>query len=202
MEPDLHAYGTLLSSVALAIALADVFARSATGIKTVIAGIDRLILKDKDRENHSDSAAFLLGYILGLPCFCYQPDVKEALGMFLESRGSMEVYRQPILKNILKSKDMKDGNSMSNSNGNSAGFIQDLFSTFSTSFKIPSKQKDSSISSNATVGSSSVGSSIIVPPMSTPDIDEENDLFGVGRVLVWLMAPVAAEVLKYGKRIG
>jgi hypothetical protein len=29
-------------------------------------------------------------------------------------------------------------------------------------------------------------------------MEEDEKLFGVGRILVWLMAPVAAEYLKYG----
>jgi hypothetical protein len=32
-------------------------------------------------------------------------------------------------------------------------------------------------------------------------VSEDERLFGIGRVLIWLMAPVAAEQLKYGKTV-
>lgn len=56
----------ILSGVGiLAAIIFDVLSRNAVGIKCAIAGFDRLLMKDSEREAHSDGAAFMLGYLLG-----------------------------------------------------------------------------------------------------------------------------------------
>ena len=37
--------------------------------------------------------------------------------------------------------------------------------------------------------------------INAPSASQKDDMLGLGRVLIWLMAPVAAEYLKYGKTV-
>ena len=50
-------------------------------IKLVVAGLNRLFLKDPEREARVQAATFLVAYLLGLPCFCFSPNVLEAVRM-------------------------------------------------------------------------------------------------------------------------
>ena len=40
-----------------------------------------------------------------------------------------------------------------------------------------------------------------LPLPGTPVIDEEDQVFNIGRVLIWLLTPVAAEQLRYGQTV-
>ena len=54
-----------------------------------------MILSDNERQAHCDSSAFLVGYLLGLPCFCFKPDVVEAVKLLREYPDSLNAYKQP-----------------------------------------------------------------------------------------------------------
>lgn len=56
----------------------------------VLAGLNRLFLRDAERESRVQAATFLVAYLLGLPCFCFRPNVLETLRMAEspESRGN------------------------------------------------------------------------------------------------------------------
>jgi len=56
--------------------------------KDAIAGWTRLFTQDSERNSQTEAAAFYLGYVLGLPCFAFQPVAKEALTMELECSDS------------------------------------------------------------------------------------------------------------------
>ena len=95
----------------------DVGVRQGKGLKLASAGLERLVLKDSERETHSDGAAFLVGSLLGLPCFCFRPDVTEALKMLRDSPESLEVYRQPKAAGLSSSGGKKASSSSSSSFG-------------------------------------------------------------------------------------
>jgi hypothetical protein len=81
----------------------DVTFRQATGIRQAAAGLDRLILRDEERQAHCDGSAFLAGYLLGLPCFCYKADVSEAVRLLSDAAESLSVYKQPAAQRIVAS---------------------------------------------------------------------------------------------------
>lgn len=51
---------------------------SATGWRRLRRGLTRLIADDPARAAHTDAAAFLISYLLGLPWLCYRPDGRRA----------------------------------------------------------------------------------------------------------------------------
>jgi hypothetical protein len=174
---------------------ADIFKRGAKGITAAIAGIDRLILKDNERQAHCDAASFLSGYLLGLPCFCYQSDVSEALKLLRESSELLNVYKQ---------KKINPNNFKLKSTGN-------FFSTFFS--EIISGKSESSSSRNNEINSNddeknymkeknfAKGSDSFLMTLNQSNelkSRQEESLINLGRVLIWLMAPVVAESLRYG----
>ena len=162
---DIHSYATLLGISAASIIALDLFNRDSKGIKSAISGFDRLVLRDTDREMHCDGAAFLVGYLLGLPCFPFKTDTVEALKLLRDHPEALEVYKQPVATTTTTNR-MK-GVVVSNK-------------------KITDIVKD--------------GNPIFdLPPL--PNSSSNNDILSLGRVLIWLMAPVAAENLKYGKLV-
>lgn len=78
----MHYDTTIPSAVAVITAAAvavDVWKRSGSTSKLVLNGMNRLFLKDVERESRAEAGAFLAGYITGLPCFAFQPSAIEAL---------------------------------------------------------------------------------------------------------------------------
>jgi hypothetical protein len=69
--------------------------RQGSSIRKAAAGLERLLLSDEERVAHCDGSALLVGYLLGLPCFCYRPDVVEAVKLLRESPDSLDAYKQP-----------------------------------------------------------------------------------------------------------
>mmetsp|Transcript_12166 Transcript_12166/g.17539 ORF Transcript_12166/g.17539 Transcript_12166/m.17539 type:complete len:528 (+) Transcript_12166:3-1586(+) len=57
--------------------------------KEAIAGLNRLITVDTERQCQSEAAAFFAAYSLGLPCFVFQPNALEAAVMIFESEKKM-----------------------------------------------------------------------------------------------------------------
>lgn len=74
---DLHPFATLFGCACALVVAYDVVTRKGEGLKLATKGFDRLILRDDERAAHCDSASFLVGYLLGLPCYPYKPDILE-----------------------------------------------------------------------------------------------------------------------------
>lgn len=138
---DLHPWATLVGSVGALVTVGDAIFRKGQFLRAAVQGIERLTVQDEEREEFLDASGFVMGYLLGLPCFAFQPDVTEALKMIRESPASMEGYKI-------------------------SGDKRELFSSFK--------------------------SRSAMTPYSPGNDDY---LEGLGRVLVWLMAPIAAEVI-------
>eukprot|EP00953_Heterococcus_sp_UTEX-ZZ885_P016746 9397-Heterococcus_DN1.PRE.2 len=84
LAPVLHMDATLpaVLSIATAGAVAfDLLKGGAGYSRKILAGMNRLFLRDVDREARAEAAAFLVAYLSGLPCFAFQPNVVEALRM-------------------------------------------------------------------------------------------------------------------------
>ena len=154
-DQGLHNWGSLVFGVVVAAGGLDIALMEGQSLRKAAAGLDRLVLADAERESHSEAAAFLTGYLLGVPSFCYQPDVPEALRMLADYRESMSVFKR---------KAARDGRSP------------------------PVSASDATCTSLAYV---------------EPDVGGGGDTPGLalGRVLVWMLAPVAAEQLRYGQAV-
>lgn len=50
-------------------------------VSLVLSGWNRLFLRDPERECRVQAATFLTAYLLGLPCFCFSPNVLEVMRM-------------------------------------------------------------------------------------------------------------------------
>lgn len=61
-----------------AAAFLDFTQRQGQELRLVLSGLNRLFLRDPEREARAQAAAFLSAYLLGLPCFCFSPSVLEA----------------------------------------------------------------------------------------------------------------------------
>lgn len=203
---DIHPYATIYTSALLVLGGYDVFIRQGQSIKDGIAGVERLILRDNQRQAHCDAAAFLGGYLLGLPCFCYQPDVIESLKMITDTPLAFNAFQQPKSSNVAAIQPTQ-----STSDGNFKSILDD----FKISFQLPSGGSDSKPKPPSgdmmTVKQMTVASR--VPGF---DLDRElalsldrsigknekmDQMLGFGRLMVWMMTPVAAEQLKYGKTV-
>jgi hypothetical protein len=159
---DLHSFATIDLGIATILAGIDVGLTGGKKLKDAAGGIDRLVLADEEREGHSEAAAFLAGYLMGLPSFCYFPDVPEALRMLQDYRECMSVFKQSLARSV-----------SSQSNRMRESSDEEEESKFSLAY--------------------------FMEPQIGGDIDTEG--LAIGRILVWLMAPVAAENLKYEKSV-
>lgn len=70
---------TVVGVIATAAVALDVWKMSGGTSKMVLNGLNRLFLKDVERESRAEAGAFLVAYITGLPCFAFQPNAVEAL---------------------------------------------------------------------------------------------------------------------------
>ncbi len=196
----------------------------ARGVKAAAAGIDRLVLKDPERENHTEAAAFLAGYFLGLPCFCFLPDVGEAMRSMRDYPGSLDAYKQPrAVKAAAAAAAAAVATASANSpssGGRGVGSLLDKLKRGSSTTSTTSTTTGTSSSSSAF--GQIMESSDITSTLSTEAAEAARDAsvqaafgrslmllndvrtvdtLGLGRVLVWMMAPVAAEKIKYGKTV-
>ncbi|CAM9119273.1 unnamed protein product, partial [Discosporangium mesarthrocarpum] len=71
----------LLAAVSVAI---DVWKGAGQTSKTILNGLNRLFIRDVERESRAEAGAFLSAYITGLPCFAFQSSAVEALRMMEE----------------------------------------------------------------------------------------------------------------------
>lgn len=70
---------TVIGAITSAAVAFDVWKNSGSSTKLVLSGMNRLFLKDVERESRAEAGAFLTAYITGLPCFAFQPNAVEAL---------------------------------------------------------------------------------------------------------------------------
>jgi len=152
----LHNWGTLVFGVVVLAGALDVSLTRGNSLRKAAAGLDRLVLADAERESHCEGAAFLSGYMLGLPSYCYKPDVPEALRMLMDYRESMSVFKQQAARALTASRPVSESDT-------------DMVLTY----------------------------------FVEPEVGGDGDSPGLalGRVLVWMLAPVAAEQLRYGKTV-
>lgn len=128
--------------------------------------------------------------LIGLPCFCFQPDLAEAIKMLKDNSNSLNIYKQPANTRKLiafETASLTDGNKSEDSDKKSIGRgIEVEQSNPLSLFK-----SSESIRQVTLVEAKGTDEAILIPP--------ESKSISLGRVLIWLMAPVAAEYLKYGK---
>lgn len=136
VEPDLHPWATLAGGVAALITVMDVFFQSGEGLREATAGFKRMVLKDEEREEFVEASGLMLGYLMGLPCFAFQPDVNEAIKTLCSKTSCMNSYM------------------MQRGEGNAIN-----------------------------------------------EIDDTAAFDNMSRMLVWMMAPIAAEIMKYGETV-
>lgn len=70
---------TAVGAVVAAGVAYDVWKQSSFTTKTIVNGLNRLFLKDVERESRAEAGAFLAAYITGLPSFPFQPSAVEAM---------------------------------------------------------------------------------------------------------------------------
>ena len=70
--------------------------RQGEEVKLVLAGLNRMFMKDPEREARVQAATFLSAYLLGLPCFCFSPNVIEAVKMTTDVEEFAEVLSSPV----------------------------------------------------------------------------------------------------------
>ncbi|KAJ1419423.1 hypothetical protein B484DRAFT_400194 [Ochromonadaceae sp. CCMP2298] len=209
VNDDLHPWATLVGLALVGLGALDVSLRSGLGLRKAAAGVERLVLVDAERQAHCDGSAFLVGYLLGLPCFAFTPDVLEAVRLLRECPAALDVYKQPA---ALKA---GMGMGMGRGGGSITSSFNALFKDFKKSLKMSDEEaeqegegkesKGKGKGKEGDKGGSKKGQEL--------DLDQDLDVYldsrdrgvdrrlGLGRVLVWMMAPVAGEYLKYGKTV-
>jgi hypothetical protein len=115
-EHDLHLWANLLVSATATAAVLDLTIRQGTALRRVTAGFERLLLVDKERQMHCDAASFLLGYLLGLPCFSYQPDVVDVLTLLRASPNALRCFQQPAAQSSWSRNAVRETNQGSDAN--------------------------------------------------------------------------------------
>ena len=144
---ELHPWATLIGVLIVLSAAVDISFRKGFGLKDASAGLQRLVLQDDEREEFIEASGLMMGYLLGLPCFAFQPDVMEAINMLRESKPAMDAYKA-----------QRGKKTWSPSQATTLNNYED-------------------------------------------DDDTEDIMNALGRVLVWMSAPVAAETMKYGSTL-
>ena len=124
-------------------------------------------MRDSERETHSDGAAFLVGYLLGLPCFCFKPDVAEALIMLRDSPEALNLYRQPKAALV-----NKKGVSVGGGGGSKGGLFDNMFSKFSSSSTSSPTTTTTTISSATTLAEFRLPA---IPPTNKRDLVTADD---------------------------
>ena len=161
IDSDLKSYSTIASGILILIGSLEVALNESKGLKKAASGFDRLVVKDEERENYCESSAFVAGYLLGLPSFCYLPDVTESLRMI------DNMYK--------KNKRTNQKDSSNDSSNDSDG-----------------------VSNDGNNCRNNYGLSVF---QTNVDYREENYGLLLGRILVWLLVPVAAENMRYDSSI-
>eukprot|EP01031_Cornospumella_fuschlensis_P031596 gene31596-38184_t len=190
---ELHPYTTLYTVLCTSLGAYDVVLRGGAELKQAVAGLERLVLKDEERQAHVDASAFLAGYLLGLPCFPYKPDVREATKMAGEA-AALTVYQQQLVRSL---KANKGGGKSDKETKEKGGMnFERILGEIKGSLG-GGKGKGADIQQQSVTSPSQSP----LPLPGTPVIDEEDQVFNIGRVLIWLLTPVAAEQLRYGQTV-
>ena len=147
---------------------ADVYFREGKELKMAAAGLERLTLRNEEREGHCDAAALLVGYTLGLPCFCFRPDVLEALRLFRDAPSSLEAFKQPLARPSSPS-------SLTSPPPYSSG--NNVFQSAFDAIKIL----------GTAGGSNKKVTGLLTIPSLSSNLTPETDIFSIGRILIWLM---------------
>jgi hypothetical protein len=202
IDHDVHPWATLWGCGLVLAGTGDAVLAQGKSLKKAVAGLERLSLRDKEREAHTEAGAFVVGYMLGLPCFCFQPDVGEALKLLRTSPGALDVYKQPVA--ALAAQRAISGVGAGTGVGVGMG-AKGLFS-LTPAAKRPSSPSQQSQMPTPPVTSSSIGSkeesnARLLRQVLDVDSSARPDLQGLARLLVWLVAPVAAETAKYGSSV-
>lgn len=226
-DSDAKPVGLILGLLAVWAGIVDVLFRKGEGFKIAAAGIDRLVFKDAKREAHCDAASFLTGYLLGIPSFCYSTDVAETLKLLQNSPDILLSYQQkkvfssqkPVAsatttasqKSKLSTstftlKDMFLSPSVRRTASNSSGSNSEPVSateTAPTSSSTPSPSsttaEKTSLVTTLNIDRQELWQKYLSASANRSTGQRDDALRSLGRVLVWLMTPIAAEVLKYGK---
>lgn len=217
IDSDVHPYATLWGCALVLAGAADVLLSQGGILKKAAAGLERLSLRDKQRDAHTEASAFLVGYLLGLPCFCFQPDVTEALKLLRSSPGALDVYKQPV---ALAAAKKAVGTGSGGSGGNSpASFFSLMALPSSSAFRLtpasasakkvvpspPANQPQTSQNQQQqpppSNDSKEAANARLLRSFLDVDANAKADLQGLSRLLVWLVAPVAAENIKYGSSV-
>ena len=183
IDSDVHPWATLFGSAGALIGLYDLSINKGTWFQNALSGFDRLALRDTEREAFCDGSSLLSGYLLGLPCFCYQPEVVEALKLLRDNPAALDAFKQPRAI-ILKKKAAKINNS--NSNNIFDAFFKPVKLLPSSDAVVTDELKEMN-STNETFQLSNIVNN-----------DKEEIAMNLGRILIWMYTPVAAEALKYG----
>ena len=207
LDSDAHPWATLLGVAALAAGSADVAFTQGKNLKCAAAGFERLALRDKERDAYTESSAFLVGYLLGLPCFCFQPDVSEALKLLRTCPGALGVYKQPAAKmaSAAAAAASKSGGASRGAGGAKSRPELNIFGPAlggggaNKASKAP-PTPSSSLAVRAEQGKAEINARLLRQFLDV-DAGARADLLGLSRLLVWLAAPVAAETLKYGRSV-
>eukprot|EP01039_Chlorochromonas_danica_P002026 gene2025-2209_t len=188
---DLHLWTNLYSCLLLLVGSLDVIFQKAKTLRLAVAGLERLVLRDEERQAHVDASAFLVGYLLGLPCFCYKPEVNEALKMLQGLPDNLDVYKQVPYR--------RQQNQRKASGGSGWGLDQ-MLSQFKS--KVPAASPPSTNTSLSQSSSSSPLTEESIPSTRTEvQVTAAESILNNGRVLIWLLTPVAAESQRYGQTI-
>lgn len=191
---EVHPWAALYGCIVAFTAGLDIFLRKGVDLRQAANGIERLILRDESRQSFVDAAGFLTGYILGLPCFCYKPDVIEALKMLEEYPISLSAYQQSSFRNSpfrssAQQSPQRDETTQIKFE-NALNVMKNAIQKSPSSTNIVNVD---SANSNTNGNSRNQNSN-----SKEEEMTREEQIFNLGRVLVWLMAPVAAESMKYG----
>lgn len=206
---EIHPWTTIYTGLCALVGIVDVFFNKGVEVKQAAAGIERLILRDPERQAHVDAAGFLAGYLLGLPCYCFKPDVIEALKMVQDYPASLSVYQQTPRDMKSKANVKKDPLNQQKLES----ILAELKSRFSFSTPAADETPTAATTAETTKAvakSSALAKADLKQTALAKDLQEQiykdekvqlttdAKVFNLGRVLVWLMVPVAAEKLKYG----
>ncbi|CAM9187378.1 unnamed protein product [Chrysoparadoxa australica] len=97
MAPVMHYDNTIpmvLSAVTALAVVWDVVQSKGGKTREVVSGLNRLFLRDVERESRAEAGALLAAYLTGLPCFAFRPNAVEAVRM-MKSGESMEGLATP-----------------------------------------------------------------------------------------------------------
>lgn len=73
------------------------FQQARPSLSQVSRGLSRLFERDIQRECATESASFLVGYLLGLPCLAFAPTAYKPVEMVADTAGEIAEFTQGAL---------------------------------------------------------------------------------------------------------